>query len=111
MKEQVYALLQAIPEGKVATYSQLAAQLGNPNLARAVGNWLHQNPDPSRFPCHRVVNARGQVSPAYAFGGAAAQRRRLEEEGIRFQADGSIDLAVYAMTQFPASAENATARP
>ena len=97
MKEKIFAFLQTIPAGKVATYGQIAAVLGNKNLARVVGNILHKNPDPERFPCHRVVNSKGQVAENYAFGGACAQRKQLEEEGIVFRTDGRIDLEQYAM--------------
>lgn len=96
MKEKVYAFLSTIPEGKVTTYGQIAAYLGNQHLARAVGNILHRNPDPARYPCHRVVNSRGRVAEQYAFGGAAAQKALLEQEGIVFRSDGSIDLKQYA---------------
>ncbi|MBQ6839993.1 MAG: MGMT family protein [Oscillospiraceae bacterium] len=97
MREKVYAFLKTIPRGKVTTYGQIALYLGNKNLARAVGNILHSNPDPSRFPCHRVVNSRGQVADHFAFGGGAAQRRLLEQEGIVFEDDGSIDLKKYGI--------------
>ena len=97
MKEKVYGFLETIPRGKVATYGQIASVLGNRNLARAVGNILHSNPDPQRFPCHRVVNSKGQVAEHFAFGGAAAQRALLESEGIAFECDGSIDLQKYGI--------------
>ena len=97
MKERVYEFLQTIPRGKVATYGQIAESLGNKNLARAVGNILHSNPDPGRFPCHRVVNSKGQVAANFAFGGGAAQRKLLEQEGIVFKTDGSIDLEKYGI--------------
>lgn len=97
MKEKVYAYLKTIPKGKVTTYGQIARYLGNKSLARAVGNLLHDNPDPSQFPCHRVVNSRGRVAENYAFGGAAAQRKRLEAEGIVFESDGTVDLQKYGM--------------
>ena len=97
MKDAVYAYLKTIPAGKVVTYGQLAAAVGNPNAARAVGNILHKNPDPANIPCHRVVNRKGEVSEAYAFGGAEAQRKRLEAEGIVFEADGTVDLAKYGV--------------
>ena len=97
MKEKVYAYLETIPQGKVTTYGQIARHLGNKNLARAVGNILHHNPDPSQFPCHRVVNSRGRVAENYAFGGAAAQSKRLEAEGIVFESNGTIDLGKYGM--------------
>lgn len=97
MKEKVYAFLRTIPRGKVATYGQIAVHLGNQNLARVVGNILHQNPDPGRFPCHRVVNSKGRISTSFAFGGADAQRRLLEQEGIVFEPDGKIDLKKYGI--------------
>ena len=97
MKEKVYTFLKTIPRGKVATYGQIAACLGNKKLARAVGNILHRNPKPAEYPCHRVVNSKGQVATHYAFGGAAIQRQRLEEEGIIFEKDGRIDLKKYGL--------------
>lgn len=97
MKEKVFAFLKTIPRGKVTTYGQIAAYLGNRHLARVVGNILHQNPDPDQFPCHRVVSSKGCVAKGYAFGGGDAQRKRLESEGIVFAPDGSIDLEKYAI--------------
>ena len=97
MKEKVYAFLKTIPRGRVATYGQIAAYLGNKHLSRAVGNVLHRNPDPGSFPCHRVVNSKGQVAESFAFGGGQMQRKRLEGEGIVFEADGRIDLKKYGI--------------
>ena len=97
MKEQVYEFVQQIPAGRVATYGQIAERLGSKGLSRVVGNALHRNPDPSKIPCHRVVNAKGKVSEAFAFGGAAAQRQLLEQEGIVFEANGKIDLKKYGI--------------
>ena len=95
MKDQVYEILKTIPKGNVVTYGQIAERLGNKNLSRVVGNILHRNPDPSRFPCHRVVNLNGMVSKAFAFGGAEAQKNLLEKEGIVFEKNGKIDLEKY----------------
>lgn len=95
MKEKVYQFTRSIPKGKVATYGQIAEYLGNKKLARVVGNILHNNPDPESIPCHRVVNGKGRVSQAFAFGGDKAQRALLEKEGIIFEADGSVDLRKY----------------
>ena len=97
MKEKVYAYLKTIPKGKVTTYGQIAAALGNKHLARTVGNILHHNPDPAQYPCHRVVISPGRVAEHYAFGGGAAQRKRLEDEGIVFEKNGSIDLEKYGI--------------
>ena len=90
MKDKVYDFLKTIPKGTVTTYGQIAAHLGNPKLARVVGNILHNNPDPANIPCHRVVNARGEVAANFAFGGAEAQRKLLEEEGVVFGEDGRV---------------------
>ena len=95
MKERVYEFLKTVPRGKVITYGQIAAFLGNRNLARAVGNILHSNPDPAHIPCHRVVNSRGEVAANFAFGGGTVQRALLEEEGIVFETNGRIDLEKY----------------
>ena len=97
IKEQVYRLVQAVPAGRVITYGQIAEQLGNKGMCRAVGNILHCNPNPAEIPCHRVVNAKGEVSASFAFGGAVAQRCLLEREGILFQENGKIDLKKYGM--------------
>ena len=97
MKEKVYAYLKTIPKGKVTTYGRIAAYLGNRRYARTVGNILHDNPDPARYPCHRVVNSKGKVAEHYAFGGAAVHRKRLEDEGIVFESNGTVDLKKYGV--------------
>ena len=94
MEEKVLTFLRTIPWGKVVTYGQIAAALGNPKLARAVGNALHRNPDGERYPCYKVVSAQGKLSQHYAFGGAKAQCRRLREEGIEV-VDNWVDLSRY----------------
>lgn len=99
MKNKVYEILKIVPAGKVTTYGRIAICLGNKNLARVVGNILHQNPDPASFPCHRVVNSKGRVAENFAFGGAAAQRMLLEQEGIVFEKDGRIDLKKYTVEE------------
>ena len=63
-----------IPRGQVRTYGQIAAQLGKPGAARAVGNALAANPFPLAIPCHRVVRAGGQLG---GFGGGSALKRAL----------------------------------
>jgi methylated-DNA-protein-cysteine methyltransferase-like protein len=89
----VYELVARIPRGKVATYGQIAAMLGNPLASRQVGQALYHAPAGRRLPCHRVVNSKGEMAPGDIFGGAARQRRKLEEEGVCFKANGQIDLA------------------
>ena len=97
MKDKVYEFVKNIPEGRVATYGQIAEYLGNKNLARMVGNVLHNNPDPAHIPCHRVVNAKGEVAENFVFGGAKGQRERLEKEGIVFESNGRVSLKKYGI--------------
>lgn len=94
MKQKVYDYLLTIPKGKVVTYGQLAEALGNKHLARAVGNILHANPDPDRYPCFKVVNAQGKLAQNFGFGGMTEQQRRLEAEGIAV-VNGAVDLKKY----------------
>lgn len=78
LAEKIYAAVRLIPRGKVATYSQIAALVGNCNLRRYVGNALHKNPSNSVTPCHRVVNAKGFCSGSFAFGGPDIQQESLK---------------------------------
>lgn len=94
MKQRVYDYLRTIPRGKVVTYGQIAEALGDKRLARAVGNALHCNPAPEKYPCYKVVNAQGKLSQNFAFGGLDGQKKRLEAEGIIVTGD-TIDLAKY----------------
>ena len=84
LAEKIYAAVRLIPRGKVASYSQVAALVGNCNLRRYVGNALHKNPSNSVTPCHRVVNAKGFCSGSFAFGGSDVQKEKLEAEGVIF---------------------------
>jgi methylated-DNA-protein-cysteine methyltransferase-like protein len=95
--EQVYALVEQIPPGRVATYGQIAALLGTPRGARAVG-WALRALGASRadtVPWHRVVGAGGQISLRTGTG-PVVQRRRLRAEGVRFHND-CIDLNRYGL--------------
>ncbi len=94
--KRIYEAVKRIPKGKVATYGQVAALAGNARMSRAVGNALHKNPDPEGTPCYRVVNSKGELSGEFAFGGAGAQARLLEADGIEVR-DGRVDLEVYGI--------------
>ena len=91
---RIYEAVKKIPVGKVATYGQIAVLAGDKNMARAVGNALHKNPDPVNIPCYRVVNAKGQLSGEFAFGGAGAQEKLLKADGIEVT-NGKVDLKEY----------------
>lgn len=93
---RIYEAVKKIPRGRVATYGQIAELAGDRKMSRAVGNALHKNPDPDTIPCYRVVNSKGELSGEFAFGGAGAQARLLEADGIEV-VDGKVDLRVYGM--------------
>lgn len=94
--KRIYEAVCKIPKGHVATYGQIAELAGDKKMARAVGNALHKNPDPENIPCFRVVNSKGELSGAFAFGGADEQARRLREDGIEV-VDGKVDLLKYGI--------------
>lgn len=94
--KRIYEAVKKIPKGKVATYGQVAQMAGNPRMARAVGNALHKNPDPSTIPCHRVVNSKGELAGEFVFGGPGVQASRLAAEGVMSE-DGKIDLKKYGI--------------
>lgn len=89
--KRIYEAVKKIPAGHVATYGQIAELAGDKKMARAVGNALHKNPDPENIPCFRVVNAKGELSGEFAFGGAGAQEKLLIAEGIEV-VNGRVDL-------------------
>jgi len=89
----VYRLVRKVPRGKVVTYGQVAAILGQPRGARAVGVALGALTEPlvESVPWHRVISAAGRCSHRDGFW-AEMQRERLEEEGVRFDRAGKVDL-------------------
>ncbi|MDP4181302.1 MAG: MGMT family protein [Bacillota bacterium] len=93
--ERVYEIVKQIPQGKVATYGQIARLMGEPRKSKIVGWALHSNPYKGQVPCHRVVNKAGELSGGFAFGGKEAQKELLCDEGIKFDLDEKIDLDIY----------------
>ena len=94
--KRIYEAVKKIPKGHVATYGRIAEMAGEPKMARAVGNALHKNPDPENIPCFRVVNAKGELSGAFAFGGARTQEKLLLADGVDV-VDGKVDLKKYGI--------------
>ena len=92
--QQVYDCLLTIPRGKVVTYKQLAQAVGT--HPRAIGRILHHNPEPERYPCHRVIKSDGTVASGFAFGGPGIQRQMLVSEGVVFDDKGRIELHKFA---------------
>ena len=91
--EKVYALVRAIPSGRVTTYGAIAKKLSM--SPRVVGYALHLNPDGAKTPCHRVVNRNGRMAPGYAFGGPGIQKQLLKKEDIEFKDNQHLDLRKY----------------
>jgi methylated-DNA-[protein]-cysteine S-methyltransferase len=70
----------AIPYGETRTYGQVAAAVGKPRAARAVGRALATNPMPIVIPCHRVVSADGRLRGYSGLGGLTTKARLLALE-------------------------------
>jgi methylated-DNA-protein-cysteine methyltransferase-like protein len=90
----VYRLVAQIPKGKVVTYGQVAALLGAPRAARAVGTALRYLPRPlaQTVPWQRVINASGSISIRGDVIRVEEQRWLLENEGIEFNRHGKVNL-------------------
>ena len=98
--DAVYAVVRAIPAGRVATYGQVARLAGRPRGARQVGYALAaletRDPRPDRVPWHRVVNACGGISMRARPGAEEVQRLLLEAEGVVFDGAGRVSLERFA---------------
>ena len=89
-EDLVYEILSAveeIPEGKVASYGQIARLIGRDKNARLVGKVLSRAEDYGDYPCHRVVNHLGRIVPNFP-----EQKNRLLAEGVSFKNDICVDL-------------------
>lgn len=72
--------MRGIPKGETLTYKQVAEAAGSPNAARAVGNIMKSNYDPS-VPCHRVIRSDGAMG-GYNRGGVQSKKELLRSEGV-----------------------------
>ena len=79
-QQRVWMAVSAIPFGETVSYGAIAAQLGGPHLARAVGAAVGANPIPIIIPCHRVVGADGSLT-GYG-GGLGMKVWLLRHEGV-----------------------------
>ena len=92
--QRIYDTIRRVPQGRVATYGQIASIAGLPRRARQVGYALHALPEGSDVPWHRVINARGEVSERNANPGwENVQLQMLEDEGVVFDERARVDLA------------------
>ncbi|MCL2562091.1 MAG: methylated-DNA--[protein]-cysteine S-methyltransferase [Rikenellaceae bacterium] len=80
-QQNVWCELQRIPYGRTASYGQVAAAVGKPRAARAVGMANNRNPIAVIIPCHRVIGSNGALT-GYA-GGLEVKKRLLELENAR----------------------------
>jgi methylated-DNA-[protein]-cysteine S-methyltransferase len=78
---RVYEAARRIPRGETRTYGEIAAEIGEPGAAQAVGQALGRNPCPIVVPCHRVVAAAGRPGGFSAYGGVTTKLRLLAIEG------------------------------
>ncbi len=104
-RELVWEVVRTIPRGRVMTYGQIAALLGMPRGARAVGFVMSGTPEEADVPCQRVVNRWGGLAAAYGWGGAARHRADLETDGVEVGDDYTVDLSRYVWTPPPERAE------
>lgn len=95
IRERVYAIVAAIPRGRVTTYGDIARAAGIPRDARRVGWLVHEPPEELDLPCHRVVNREGRLSGGWAFGHPEIMRALLAAEGIGFLEEHRVDLNAY----------------
>jgi methylated-DNA-protein-cysteine methyltransferase related protein len=92
--KSIYNIVSQIPSGRVATYGQIAKLAGIPGQARQVGYALSAIND-NKIPWHRVVNAKGKISPRSDSAFEKIQRVLLEHEGVQFNEQGVISLEMY----------------
>jgi len=99
--EQVYAVVRAIPRGKVTSYGRIAQMLGRARAARAVGYALNalkdkkDNPNYQDIPWQRVVNSQGRISIVNRENSANRQAEILRQEGVIVSDNLRIDLDIY----------------
>ena len=92
-EDVIYAILsvvEEIPEGKVATYGQIARLIGRERNARLVGKVLSRAEYYGTYPCHRVVNHMGRLAPGWT-----EQEWLLKGEGVTLKENGCVDLKKY----------------
>lgn len=81
-EQAIYTALRLVPYGQTTTYGELAARIGQPGAARAVGMAMARNPWPLVVPCHRVLAKGGALHGFSAPGGLDTKRRMLVMEGV-----------------------------
>ena len=93
--ERVYALVRQVPRGRIVSYGAVAAMLGKPRAARAVGQALRALPDRNDVPWWRVVNRNGAVSSRPVINARPLQEALLKKERVKFDRNGCADWSRY----------------
>lgn len=97
-KEKVYNAVKTIPQGKVASYGQIALMIGIPRAARQVGWILAKVTEEQQIPWWRIINNKGYISIKNNEYSAIEQKKRLEKENIKVTPDYQIDMKIYRYT-------------
>lgn len=84
---EILSVVEEIPEGKVATYGQIAKMIGRERNSRLVGRVLSMSEFYGSYPCHRVVNHAGRLAPGWK-----EQRELLEEEDVPMKNETHVDI-------------------
>ncbi len=84
---EILSVVSEIPEGKTATYGQIARLIGREKNARLVGRVLSMSEYYGSYPCHRVVNHAGRLAPGWM-----EQRELLESEDVSMKDENHVDL-------------------
>ena len=84
---EILSVVEEIPEGRVASYGQIARLIGREKNSRLVGRVLSMAEYYGDYPCHRVVNHAGRTAPGWS-----EQRFLLEQEGVTFRPNGCVDM-------------------
>ena len=90
LEYEILSAVSEIPEGRVASYGQIARLIGREKNARLGGRVLSFAERSGDCPCHRVVNSAGRLAPGFR-----EQRARLEAEGVGFRENGCVDMKRY----------------
>jgi len=86
------SIIAHIPSGMVTTYGMIAAAAGNASAARQIARLLYTSSEKHHLPWHRVVNAKGKISPRKSMQ-HIAQKTLLEKEYVLFDKDERIDFS------------------
>ena len=87
---EILSVDEEIPEGRVATYGQIARLIGREKNARLVGKVLSMAGYYGKYPCHRVVNHAGRLAPGWP-----EQKDLLRQEGVSLKNENHVNLKEY----------------